>query len=72
MAQLVVPPFPVYVPVLKGKDGEFGALEVADGTTRSGLLPLIDVPPVPWDSEKEKPRRTLDQHLYGLSAASSN
>lgn len=34
-----------YVPVLKGKAGELGALRELDPRARSGLTPLVEVPP---------------------------
>jgi hypothetical protein len=40
---------PIYVPMLKGKEGEFAALEVLNSDIRADLMPLIEVPGVPYD-----------------------
>lgn len=52
-----------YVPVLKGKLGEFRALEVLTGEIKDSMTPLLEVPPIPWDFEEEVPARTVDHHL---------
>lgn len=57
-----------YVPVLKGKEGEFAALESLGLPERDGLVPLIELPGVPYDHAKEEDAKTIDQHLSGLGA----
>jgi hypothetical protein len=52
-----------YVPILKGKDGEYGALKELPFEIKAGLTPLIEIPPIPWDFESETPTRTIDAHL---------
>jgi hypothetical protein len=52
-----------YVPILKGRDGEYGALQTLDAPIRQALTPLVEIPPVPWDYEEEKPAKTVDEHL---------
>lgn len=52
-----------YVPILKGRQGEYGALETLDPTVKNALTPLIEIPPIPWDWEEEKPLKSLDAHL---------
>lgn len=52
-----------YVPVLKGKLGEFKALDGLTGEMKDSITPLLEVPPIPWDFEEEKPARTIDRHL---------
>ena len=52
-----------YVPILKGRDGEYGALQMLSPEARDTLTPLLEVPPIPWDFEEEKPARTIDKHL---------
>src|SRR2546423_15661215 len=52
-----------YVPVLKGKQGELQALEALTDSVRMHLTPLMEVAPIPWDWEEERPQRTLDDHL---------
>jgi hypothetical protein len=53
---------PSYVPVLKGKEGEYGALETLPSDVRTRLMPLIEVPNVPYGSTK-----SLDQHVGGIA-----
>jgi Beta protein len=52
-----------YVPILKGRDGEYGALETLTPLVRQGLTPLLEMPPIPWDYEQDIPAKTIDQHL---------
>ena len=52
-----------YVPILKGREGEYGALQTLAPSTRQALTPLIKIPPIPWDFEEERPAKTVDQHL---------
>ena len=56
-----------YVPLLKAKGGEFGALKELDAAVRTQLLPIFDVPPIPWDFENEEPSKTIDEHLAKLA-----
>jgi hypothetical protein len=49
---------PIYIPVLKGKEGEFAALEALDPLStdiKPLLLPLIEIPSVPYDYANERP-----------------
>lgn len=52
-----------YTPVLKGRDGEYGALQALSPSARSVLIPLLELPPIPWDFEADQPARTIDMHL---------
>src|SRR6478609_5852605 len=52
-----------YVPILKGRMGEYGALETITLETRNALTPLIEIPPIPLDWEEEQPDKTIDEHL---------
>lgn len=52
-----------YVPILKGKNGEFGALQTLTPSVRTALTPLLEVPPIPWDFDEVRPAKTIDQHL---------
>jgi hypothetical protein len=58
---------PLYVPVLKGKEGEFAALEVLEPNVRLRLMPLIEVPAVPYDYANERPSKSLDNHVTGIA-----
>jgi hypothetical protein len=57
-----------YVPILKGRAGEYGALQEMTPEVKAGLTPLIEVPPIPWDFALDEPDKTIDQHLERLSS----
>jgi Beta protein len=57
-----------YVPILKGRAGEYTALREMTPDVKGGLTPLIEVPPIPWDFELDEPDKTIDQHLERLSS----
>lgn len=52
-----------YVPILKGRQGEYGALETLDSSVKAALTPLIEVPPIPWDWVNDRPAKSIDAHL---------
>jgi hypothetical protein len=52
-----------YVPILKGKKGEFDALAWLDDATKDALTPLIEVFTVPWDWSEDAPAKTIEAHL---------
>lgn len=52
-----------YVPILKGRAGEYGALQVMTAEVKAALTPLIEIPPIPWDFDDDQPAKTIDQHL---------
>ena len=58
---------PIYVPVLKGKEGEYGALEALPASVRARLMPLIEIPDVPYDYANEGSAKSLDDHLNGTA-----
>lgn len=58
---------PTYVPVLKGKEGEYGALEALPNDIRTRLMPLIEIPDVPYDYTNEGSAKSLDDHLSGTA-----
>jgi hypothetical protein len=58
---------PIYVPVLSGKEGEYGALQALDLETRRKIMPLIDVPDVPYDWENDRPAKLLEEHVRGVA-----
>jgi hypothetical protein len=57
-----------YVPILKGKQGEYHALRELGADAKKRLTPLIEVPPIPWDYEKDEATKSLDAHLAGVPA----
>ena len=56
-----------YVPILKGKAGEFEALHQLDPGLKDRITPLIEVAPPPWDYDLDAPTKTLTQHFDGLA-----
>jgi len=56
-----------YVPILKGKEGEFAALEELRTDVRSAIAPLIEVPSVPYDYVNDQPAKTLEAHIAGIA-----
>lgn len=52
-----------YVPILKGKEGEFGALSQLPDRSKEALTPLVEIPPIPWDFGQQIPSRSIDEHL---------
>lgn len=57
-----------YVPILKGKAGEYGALRDLDANVKERLTPLVEVPSIPWDYENERPSKTVDDHIAGVTS----
>lgn len=55
-----------YVPLLKGKEGEFAALEVLTADVRAHITPLIEVPGVPYDFANERPAKSVDAHVANI------
>jgi hypothetical protein len=52
-----------YVPILKAKDGEYGALLELPLAVRRVITPLLEIPPIDWDYTADRPKKTIDQHL---------
>lgn len=52
-----------YVPILKSKDGEFGALKELSAMAKSRLVPLVEVIPARWDFNKNKPTKSMNDQL---------
>jgi hypothetical protein len=52
-----------YVPILKGKEGEYNALRELTPAIKEGLTPLIEPIPIPYDFANEVPAKTVDEHL---------
>jgi hypothetical protein len=59
-------PEPVYVPVLKGKEGEYAALEFLSAEIRGLVMPLIEVPAIPYDYANQRPAKSLDAHIADI------
>lgn len=56
-----------YVPILKGKEGEYGALRELESRTKAGITPLIEVINIPWDFENDQPKESIDVHLSDVA-----
>lgn len=52
-----------YVPILKGKDGEFRALTRLTPSVRRKITPFIDIPRVDTDINTNKPKDPIQVHL---------
>lgn len=61
-----------YVPILKGKMGEYSALHHLDQAIRGSLTPLIEVPPIEWDFDADQPSKSIDQQLDGIGPKLAN
>ena len=58
---------PTYVPIVKGKEGEYAALGALDIAVRQQVLPLIEIPGIPYDYVNNRPARSLDTHVRGVA-----
>jgi hypothetical protein len=56
-----------YIPILKAKMGEFGAVRELSASQKVKLTPFFDVPPVPWDYVEDTPTKPLEDHLGAVS-----
>lgn len=56
-----------YVPILKGRLGEYGALHELSPEAKARVMPVIEVPPIPWDFAEDRPGKTIDRHLRDVS-----
>ena len=52
-----------YVPVLKGKLGEFKALFELENGIKDKIMPLIEIPPIPLNYDTGEPAKSVDEHL---------
>ncbi len=57
----------VYIPILKAKEGEYAALGALDLQMRLQIIPLFEIPGVPYDYLNERPAKTLDAHVRGIA-----
>lgn len=56
----------MYLPILKGKQGELGALQNLSINDKARTLPLIEIPGIPWDFDTETPSKTIEDHLANV------
>lgn len=52
-----------YMPILKWRMGEYQALMRLKTHIKDAILPLIVVPPVEYDFEEERPKKTIQDHI---------
>lgn len=55
-----------YVPILKGKEAEYGALKTLKGKPKERVTPLWEIPPIPYDFQNGCPAKTIDEHLSNI------
>ena len=53
----------MYVPILKWRMGEYQALMRLKSEVKDYIVPLIVVPPIEYDFEEERPKKTIDEHM---------
>lgn len=53
----------IYMPILKGKKGEFDALKTLNEEIKSVILPLIEVPAIAWDFVNEKEASSIEKQI---------
>ncbi|AYO03622.1 beta family protein [Vibrio parahaemolyticus] len=56
-----------YLPILKWRQGEYQALLRLDSSIKRNLYPLFVIPPVEYDFEEEKPKKTAEEHVEKLA-----
>lgn len=57
-----------YVPILKAKEGEYKALTDLKAGTKAAIVPLLEVPSIPWDWASDAPAKGLDAHIAPVIA----
>lgn len=56
-----------YVPILKGKQAEYFSLRDLETQIKEKLTPVIEVPPIDWDFDEGRPKRTIDEQVSGVA-----
>jgi hypothetical protein len=55
-----------YLPILKWKLGERGAVEDIGPLCKAVITPLAEIDSIPWDWENDEPSKSLDDHIQKL------
>ncbi len=55
--------FKTYVPILKWRMGEYQALHRLSDRAKEAIIPLLLIPPIEYDFEEERMKRTVDEHI---------
>ncbi|UYG06676.1 beta family protein [Halomonas sp. M4R1S46] len=53
----------LYMPVIKWRQGEYQALLRLHKSVKDHVFPLIVVPPVEYDFEEKRPKKTVQEHI---------
>ncbi|RXE84304.1 beta family protein [Pseudoalteromonas sp. A757] len=56
-----------YLPILKWRQGEYQALLRLDPQTKENIYPLFVVPPVEYDFEEQRPKKSPEEHVEKLA-----
>lgn len=54
---------PMYMPILKWRQGEYLAAGRTSEGVKDGIYPLFEIPIEQWDFENDAPAKSLDDHL---------
>ncbi|MGB0399975.1 MULTISPECIES: beta family protein [Stenotrophomonas] len=57
---------PMYMPILKWRQGEYLAVGRASEGVKDWIHPLFEIPIEQWDFENEAPAKSLDEHLKNV------
>jgi len=52
-----------YLPILKGKKGEYDALNKLTSSIKKSIIPLIEIPAISWDFVKGAPSNSLEKQV---------
>lgn len=52
-----------YVPILKWRQGEYQSLMRLETVIKDKVVPLIVIPPVEYDFEEERPKKSVQEHI---------
>lgn len=55
-----------YVPILKWKRGEQKAIENLSSWSIDNIMPLIEISPIEFDYENNRPKKTIDDHIRNI------
>lgn len=61
-----------YVPIIKWKRGEQTAIDELSDSVKSKMLPLIEIPPIPYNYEDDEPAKAIDEHIANVCSQISN
>ncbi|KGP89988.1 hypothetical protein N780_07635 [Pontibacillus chungwhensis BH030062] len=56
-----------YVPVIRWKRGEQSAIKELEKNIKDNISPIIEIPPIDWDFDKEEFKKSIDQHLSNFA-----